>query len=126
MPCADAGRRCACRGVASRAAVGSSPPAADRVIRGCDVPSGRLAQTLQGHTELVYSLDYSPDGSRLVSTSTDQTVRLWAADTGDHVLTIPSRRAGVRRAVRAPRDAAGGHADGRHRGDARCTLVGPR
>lgn len=24
-----------------------------------------------------------------MSASTDQTVRLWAADTGDHVLTIP-------------------------------------
>ena len=37
---------------------------------------------LTGHTGVVNSVDYSPDGSTLVSGSADGTVRLWDAVTG--------------------------------------------
>ena len=70
----------------------------DRRIRLWDLPSGRLTQTLDGHTELIYDLDFTPDGARLASASIDQTVRLWAPDTADCLLTIafPVQVYGVR------------------------------
>ncbi|HNY39634.1 MAG TPA: hypothetical protein PKJ41_04535 [Bryobacteraceae bacterium] len=46
-------------------------------------------RTLSGHTELVYGLDYSPDGLRIVSCSNDMTVRFWTDDSSDPLLSIP-------------------------------------
>ena len=40
-------------------------------------------QTLTGHTGYVYSVAFSPDGQTIVSSSEDQTVRLWTADIDD-------------------------------------------
>ncbi|KIM58957.1 hypothetical protein SCLCIDRAFT_127030 [Scleroderma citrinum Foug A] len=37
---------------------------------------------LQGHTDLVTSVEFSPDGKRIVSGSSDKSVRVWDADTG--------------------------------------------
>ena len=42
-----------------------------------DVPSGTLKATLEGHTDGIYSIGFSPDGTTLVSGSEDRTVRLW-------------------------------------------------
>jgi WD40 repeat protein len=37
----------------------------------------RELATLEGHTNIVYSVDFSPDGTKLVSGAYDGTVRLW-------------------------------------------------
>lgn len=47
---------------------------------GPDVPDiycGRLLASLEGHTGLVYSLQWSPDGTHLVSAAADGSVYLW-------------------------------------------------
>ena len=41
--------------------------------------------TLQGHTEYVTSVAYSPNGSRIASGSADDTVRIWNVATGEPV-----------------------------------------
>ncbi|KAG4427648.1 hypothetical protein IFR05_016868 [Cadophora sp. M221] len=41
-----------------------------------------MLQTLEGHSGSVMSVAFSPDGTQVVSGSSDQTVRLWDAATG--------------------------------------------
>jgi WD40 repeat protein len=47
--------------------------------------------TLHGHTEAVYCAAFSPDGKYIVSGSGDDTVLIWDAQTGNHVL-VPLKR----------------------------------
>ena len=51
---------------------------------------GSLLYTFRGHTGLVWSAAFSPDGQRIASASGDQTAQVWDATTGDH-LNIYSR-----------------------------------
>lgn len=51
--------------------------------------SGRRVQYLQGHTNRVYALAYSPDGRLLASGSSDRTLRLWQTDSGKECLILP-------------------------------------
>ncbi len=53
------------------------------------VATAQLKATLEGHTNHVWSVAFSPDGSTLASGSWDQTVRLWGVDTAQllHTLT---------------------------------------
>jgi WD40 repeat protein len=54
-------------------------------------PMGKLRWSLEGHTRDVPFVAYSPDGLRIVTASSDKTVRIWSADTGEllHVLAHP-------------------------------------
>ena len=47
------------------------------VINLWDVASGTLKATLEGHTDEINSIGFSPNGTILVSGSEDRTVRLW-------------------------------------------------
>lgn len=54
----------------------------DRAVRIWQVPSGELARTLPGHTDIVAGVAFSDDGRLLATASHDRTVRVWDTITG--------------------------------------------
>jgi eukaryotic-like serine/threonine-protein kinase len=50
----------------------------DTSIRLWDARNGEPLGTMEGHSAYVTDLQFTPDGSRLISASADQTIRLWA------------------------------------------------
>jgi WD40 repeat protein len=60
--------------------------ASGKVLRLWDVATGKpVGESLRGHTGAVIDARFSPDGSRVVSTSTDNSLRLWDAASGKPV-----------------------------------------
>ena len=51
--------------------------------------------TLGGHEDAVTSVAFSPDGTRIVSGSDDETVKVWDAATGENTLTLPGHNEAV-------------------------------
>ncbi len=51
--------------------------------------------TLYGHTNYVYSVSYSPDGTRIVTGSNDGTAKVWDARTGTPLLELKGHTSGV-------------------------------
>jgi WD40 repeat protein len=51
--------------------------------------------TLEGHTLMVNTLAFSPNGARLASGSNDGTIKLWDPRTGEEVLTLRGHNSGV-------------------------------
>src|SRR6266702_2391580 len=54
-----------------------------------NIPPGfKLRHTLRGHSDWIGRIAWSPDGKILASPSVDQTIRLWDAQTGQHLRTL--------------------------------------
>ncbi|EIN03656.1 hypothetical protein PUNSTDRAFT_139370 [Punctularia strigosozonata HHB-11173 SS5] len=47
--------------------------------------TGRLLKAVEGHTNIVCSVSFSPDGSQIASGSNDNTIRIWNTDTGKEI-----------------------------------------
>jgi WD40 repeat protein len=67
------------------------------IQRGPDVQKNwsALLQTLEGHSNWVNSVTFSPDGKQVVSGSDDKTVRLWDASTGAPLHTLEGHSGSV-------------------------------
>ncbi len=53
-----------------------------------DVATGKLRETLKGHSNAVMAVVFSPDGRTLASGSSDQTVRLWNVETRRELMQL--------------------------------------
>ena len=51
------------------------------------IPPKILPYSYQGHSDYVNSVAWSSDGKRLASAGYDQTVQVWDASNGTHLLT---------------------------------------
>ena len=46
-------------------------------------------RSLAGHSDCVVSVSLSPDGTRIVTGSSDKLVKIWDAETGAEVVVLP-------------------------------------
>ena len=60
----------------------------DKTVRLWRVEDRQCVATLQGHTGMVTTIAFSPDGRLLVSGNTDSTVRLWRVEDRQCVATL--------------------------------------
>jgi WD40 repeat protein/tRNA A-37 threonylcarbamoyl transferase component Bud32 len=60
-----------------------------------EVATGRILQTLMGHTADITCMAFSPDGRRLATASYDKTIKLWDVLNGLNVFTLRGHTAGV-------------------------------
>ncbi len=85
----------------------------DRTIKLWDVETGNEIRTLTGHgvkqpitgTEgEVYSVAFSPDGTKLASGSSDYTIKLWDVETGNEIRTLTGHTKEVNSVAFSPKD----------------------
>ena len=67
-----------------------------------NVHTGDEEAFLKGHTELVTSVAYSPDGSTLTSGSDDWTIRLWNVENRKHIKTLEGHTGPVNSVAYSP------------------------
>ncbi|MBE9042925.1 DnaJ domain-containing protein [Pleurocapsales cyanobacterium LEGE 10410] len=67
----------------------------NRQINIWDLATGKVIQTLEGHSDRVSSVIFSNDGQTLISSSWDQTIKLWELTTGEEVASIEAHAAKI-------------------------------
>ena len=67
-----------------------------------DWPLVRNVRVLRGHTSIVFSCVFAPDGSTLVTTMEDNTVRVWCSRDWSHLHTLTGHTWYVRSCAFAP------------------------
>ena len=60
-----------------------------------DASSGSLLRNLSGHSDWVFSVAWSPDGTKIASGSQDTTIKLWNASSGSEIRTLSGHGGGV-------------------------------
>ena len=73
----------------------------DETIRLWNPATGQVRATLEGHTDAVYSVSYSPDGQTLASGSFD-TLRLWDVASGQEITQLEGHTHGVSSVAYSP------------------------
>ena len=58
--------------------------------------SGECVTTLEGHSDDVTSVSFSPDGQWIASGSRDNTVKVWSVESGECVTTLEGHSSDVR------------------------------
>ena len=71
----------------------------DRAVRLWDIETGRCLRILRGHTDKVWSVEWSADKRFALSGGADKTVRLWDVETGCCLRVLERHKAGVYSAV---------------------------
>lgn len=75
------------------AAAGGAPGVAGKVfLFGND---GTLLRTVEGHEDSIYGLDFSPDGTQLLTGSYDKLLKIWDVATGAELRTLKHHTGGV-------------------------------
>ncbi|MEZ5400115.1 MAG: c-type cytochrome domain-containing protein [Bryobacteraceae bacterium] len=69
-------------------AVGGGECAKGGAVRIFDTATHELKITIQGHTDCVYGLAFSPDGTMLATSSYDKLIKLWNPATGAAIRTL--------------------------------------
>src|SRR5262249_52153837 len=64
--------------------------------------AGRQVRLLEGHSEAVRAVVYTPDGRRLLTAGEDKAIRLWDIKTAKTVIRYPGHTGGVTSLAMAP------------------------
>jgi len=86
----------------------------DNTIILWDVFTGNIIRTFKGHTDLIFSVSFSPDGTMLASGSGDKTINLWDVATGNIIKTLKGHTDWVNSVIFSPEGStlASGSSDG--------------
>jgi serine/threonine protein kinase len=68
-------------------------PNVDPTVQNILVPSTDALITYRGHTDLLWGVDWSPDGTLIASASKDGTAQVWTAKDGTHLFSYPQHPA---------------------------------
>ena len=82
--------------------IATASGSSDKTIRLWDVNTGKSKKTLKGHSSVVSTVAFSPNGTMIAGGSWDKTVRLWDVTTGKRKNTLKGHTSVVRSVMFSP------------------------